>query len=272
MAVFRPRETACRAALWHDKDGRPWLVILDFTMIAGRLQCVGMEMRSFLRDEVDISEDDDPEDFPATYPVYWEGEPGTIFPEVPADRGFALLPPGSGVLGRKVDAKDLLAMSRPGPLQATVLRQLPLADVCTRMRRQGGSWADGFPPMTVFESGTLDDWLEERKAAWAPKTRRGGRVAKYSHSDLEQVAAIYSEAYESGSNSPTKDVAEQLAITRNQAAKLVMKCRKSGLLGPVPWATAGGTLGESRTYDQQRQRSSRRRSSEDEGGSDDDTP
>lgn len=279
MAVLRPREIASRAVLWRDNGGRPWLVVLQFTMVAGRLECVGMEIRSFLHEDayedVEVPDERDPKDgLPSgIYPAYWGGELEAS--SLPLDDGYSVL--AWNLADRHVAAEDL-TVSGPHPLRATTLRQLPLADVSTRMRRQQNVPSNEWPAVAVTDllgwaqevDGPFSDWWKEHKAAWAPKMRRGGRVAKYSQSDLEQVAAIYSEAYESGSNSPTKDVAEQLAITRNQAAKLVMKCRKGGLLGPVPWATAGGTLGESRTRDQQHRRASRRRSSENEGGSDDD--
>jgi hypothetical protein len=271
MAEFRPREIARRSSLWHDKDGRPWLVILDFTVISGRLECVGMEIRSFLRHEFNVPENVREKielgevvittSAGGDCPDYWDGsemQPLT-------DRGYDLLPGDS--LGAKVDPADVLAMSHPTPLRATVLRQLPLGDVCTRTRRQDiRQRLENAAPSGVAH----DDWVKERAAVWAPKTRRGGRVAKYSHSDLERVAALYSEAYESGSSSPTKDVAERLGANRNRAAKLVWKCRKVGLLAPAQGRTAGDILPEAQTSNEPRQRPSRRRSN-DEGGSDDNT-
>jgi hypothetical protein len=285
MAGFRPREVARRSSVWHDNDGRPWLVILDFTMVAGRLECVGMEIRSFLRDEIDTADEHDPDhDLTAdAYPAYWEDDVSGVGPPLRTDSGYALLP-SHGIFNTRMDPPDLLAMSRPRPLRATVMRQLPLADVCTRMRRQDlqeremprwATWPEealalGLQP--PFESAdAFRDWRKERESVWAPKTRRGGRVARYTRSDLEQVATIYSKAYMSGSTSPTKDVAEQLRVNRNKAAKLVWKCRKAGLLPPAQAGIAGGVSPEPQAIDELRQRPTRRRSSNDEGGSNDDT-
>ena len=250
MAALRPREIRRRATIWNDNDGKPWLVVVEFTMVAGRLECVGMEMRSFLRD--DILEDVDPaSDRPARlYSGYWEGEPEKSGEA--SDDAWMML--GWDLEECRSAAEDL-ATSRPRPLRATVLRQLPLADVFTRMRRQA------FPireiPMKVLsrylDGGDMrsEGWWKEQATVWAPRMRRGGRVARYNRSDLEQVAAIYSDAFRSGSGSPTKDVAEQLGITRNQAAKLVMKCRapEVGLLDPVKRRTAGGVPSEPQAED-----------------------
>jgi hypothetical protein len=225
-----------------------------------------MEIRSFLRDDVHEEVDPSSDHPPWLYSAYWEGGPEKSGEA--SDEAWMML--GFHLHDCRSAAEDL-AMSRPRPLRSTTLRQLPLADVSTRMRRQR------FPipeiPIQVLarwvQGGDLlsEDWWKDQTTAWAPKRRRGGRVARYSHADLEQVAAIYAGAFGSGSNTPTKDVAEQLEITRNQAAKLVMKCRRVGLLGPVEARTAGGvppglpTLAEP----------PRECSSKDEGGRDDET-
>ena len=34
--------------VWTDPEGQPWVVVFNLVDIAGRLECVGMEIRSFL--------------------------------------------------------------------------------------------------------------------------------------------------------------------------------------------------------------------------------
>jgi hypothetical protein len=170
--------------------------------------------------------------------------------------------------GASVDHIISSEMSHPRPLQSTTLRRLPLMDVIDRVRRFVRTPAADWPPASVLEAGenageAHDAWLAKRQAAWTPRKRRDGRVTKYSRDELGRVAAIYTEACGSGSSSPTKDVAEALGIPRNTAAKLVMKCRLAGLLGPAPAdRTAGGILEDPQSSDQPRQRSTN-----DQGGS-----
>lgn len=232
--------------LWRDDDGGPWVAIFDFTMIAGRLQCVGLELRSFLRDEVDPGD--------GAYSAYWEGEPVSYVkmveraePNIYSEQDLAGLRPEfrpdcrgekhplleHDSLGAETDASASPQMV-PRPLLATILRQLPLADVVARTR-QDAAELNWDPPQEILDAGeaALDAWLASCEALWAPKRRPDGRVAKYSHEDLEHVAAIYARACELGSTSPTKDVGQAIGVNRNQAAKLVMKCRRAGLIQPV---------------------------------------
>ena len=81
-----------------------------------------------------------------------------------------------------------------------------------------------------------------------PPGQKGGRHAKYSRDDLERVAELYRYVYggnvPESSRAPTKYVAETLGISRNRAAKLVMKCRdpQIGLLAPTVKRKAGGIV------------------------------
>ena len=48
--LLRPNEIYRGARVCRIAD-RPWLLVADFAEIEGRLECVGMELRSFLRQE-----------------------------------------------------------------------------------------------------------------------------------------------------------------------------------------------------------------------------
>jgi len=241
MDAFLPREIVRRSWLWRDTGGHPWLIIPEFTMIDGRLECVGMEIRSFLRDQVDFEN--------GAYPVWWDGDPKTL-------RDPQHDPELAALTTDEIDAIATSGMTPPRPLLATVLRQLPLADVITRTRRQGPQILDIIAPWPVMKAGAeaTAAWRARRQAAWSPKKRGGGRVARYTREDLEQVATIYQDAF-AISKSPTKDVAEALGITRNVAAKLVMRCRAASLLEPAPSSRA--TSDDAHTNDQPRQRPTR---------------
>ncbi len=258
MTVFKPREVVRRSWLWRDGDGQPWLLIFDFTMIAGRVECCGMELRSFLRDEVDATAEYPEGAYPdAVYDAWWEGEPTTtveMINEHYLRKHLDGLPPliEHDSPGVSANAAASPEMSHPRPLRATILRQLRLADEVTRARRQQWPY-ESTPPWSIVDAGdqAVAAWERDREAMWDPKRRQGGRVAKYSREELERVARIYTTADKNG-DPPTKAVADQIeGLNRIQAAKLVMKCRRAGLIEPVS----------------NRQRPTRRRSNHDQEGS-----
>lgn len=310
MPTLRPREVVTKSWLWRDSGGKQWLVVFDFTMIRGRLECCGLSLRSFLRDQVT---DDDEEAGP--YSAWWDGDEETLekikyrswqrgFPaewkdeEAPADGAgledclpqfqlttvvdivreiVALSHPEVKSPGDPADASiasievsPTKEMSQPRPLRSTTLRHLPLASLMAKARRFSATPFDKFPPESwVKKAGGFDAWNAEREAMWAPKRGPRGRVAKYSLDELKQAAEIYASAYKNGDR-PTKAVAEALKMNRNQAAKLVMKCRAAGVLGPARGGVAGGIIDEPQADDELRQHPPHRRSNDDEGGRDDD--
>jgi len=95
----------------------------------------------------------------------------------------------------------------PRPLRATVLRELPMARLLDEARREEVSRLD-----------RLDDLGR----------RLGGR--RYTTEDLKRVADKWQQRWEEGSDSPTRDTAQALGLRYNQAAKMVERCRKQGLL------------------------------------------
>jgi hypothetical protein len=189
-------EDATEAAVyfWSSRDGKSWQLEFRLVEIDGRMECVGIDIRSL------------------------------------PDEGAA-----------------------PAALLASTLRELPFAGVLTRARRDkaqslarlGDQWAAQAadpahtgPTWRRLNAMAADMAQEKRDAA-----ERIGR-AKYSRADLVYVAELYSAAYASGSASPTKDVADKLGISRNIAAKRVMRCRdpKVALLAPTRQSKAGGIL------------------------------
>lgn len=83
---------------------------------------------------------------------------------------------------------------------------------------------------------------QQAAGSFSSPAHKPGRPAKFSPAHLELVARLYREAFAAGSRSPTKDVARKLELSRNQAAKLVMRCRhpQIGLLAPTTPRRAGG--------------------------------
>jgi biotin operon repressor len=154
-------------------------------------------------------------------------------------------------------SSDPQAMARP--LRTGTLRDLPFAAVLAGAMRdeaqRHASRADlagdrRNPPWWKgdVEAGDLFARLHHYFARTLdpPAGRKGGRRAKYTFADLQRVAEVYRDEYANGGPrpTPTRHVAEALGISRNQAAKLVARCRQPGvaLLSPTEKGKAGGHM------------------------------
>lgn len=229
------------SAIWRPDDGPPWDVTFKIVELAGRLECVGVEVCSFVSlpsrtpgSNVDtyerylslpLTEGEEESPWPAP-----GGEPRTI----------------GGMLGEFRGGSAPEGMGAPVPLRASMLRALPFGHLF-RKAMAARSWTQEINAAMVDSC----PWTPERDAAekaffmdeeerWKAPPSRPGRRPHYGAADLERVAACYSAAFAAGSDSPTKDVSERLGIPRSSAAKLVMKCRKQGLLAPTEQRKAGG--------------------------------
>lgn len=195
------------SGVWTDPKADPkgraeWLVDFYLTDLDGKLECVGMTVRSFVLPE--------------------ERDPAFLWGAVPDDS--AALPPMS--------SKDARALRRrsdkviPRPLRSAVLR----ADLLGKM----------LPALQAEAKKTLESLV----AQWTPlgqvevnvdlSAHRLGRPRKYERADLEAVAASFTKASARGSSTPYKDVVRELDFVKNRgvAGKLIMECRRIGLLPP----------------------------------------
>jgi hypothetical protein len=188
---------------WRARDDDPWWYVAFLLVeVAGRLECVGMDIRPL---------DDD-----------------------------AIRPLRAATL-RELPFASVLAMARREESEALAHRAqwwktLPAPDSPADAEAAPG-------PRVVVEpdDAHILALIDERMAALiGPPEHKVGRHARYTRADLEDVARRYREAYARGSDSPTKDVANELEWSRDAVAKLVMRCRKIGLLGPTEQRRAGG--------------------------------
>jgi hypothetical protein len=218
--------------LWRAPNGHPWLVTFELTEMSGRLECVGMSIRSYVlgivREHgepeqvlVDLKPDDAAES-EGLWSVLYElaldaGVPSKLASESAEEQQAAL---------DEIEAGEPF---RPHALTALTLRRLPFGDVLQRARRESAQDALRWADHTDDPGRELREWAERVEQ---PHARRPGRQAKYNRADLERVAALQRAAARH-SASPTKDVAEVLGVTRNVAAKLIMRCRREGLLPPA---------------------------------------
>lgn len=256
MAHLYPGQIYRAARLWRDVEHRFWLLVGEFAEIEGRIECVGIELRSFIRQQKAK-----PSPLAGCYEAYWSGEPVATSAEIDSEAFLRLLRLGVNEVPEifhydplAVEAGAHLepSMQKPTVLRTGTLRDLPLRTQIDEMRRQLATLVDrsGLPGVeSLLDRATpaelpVIEARQERKRktreAFGARRSRPGRPPKWQRSDLETVAEIYSEAYRAGSNSPTKDVADELMITASVAGKLVMRCRSEGLLGAATPRKAGG--------------------------------
>jgi hypothetical protein len=234
-------------------ESEPWLVVFSLAEIDGRIECVGMEIRSYVRRNNTAANGQEYE----TYEPNPQRHCGRPQEDVEAHKAWwAMAQDDIRAMGFFSVAQEF-----PQPLRALTLRQLPFADVLARARRDlADLWGDvadldrddiqrmaetgerEISGSTAEELEVHARQMEEFVAFLTPPLQKGGRHAKYTMEHLRLVAKLYSEAYAGGSTSPTKDVAEQLRLPRNQVAKLVMRCRdpQLALLAPTEQRRAGG--------------------------------
>jgi hypothetical protein len=188
---------------WKSSSGDEWQLRFKLVEINGRMECVGLDMRS-----------------------------------ADADPGAA-----------------------PRPLLAKTVRELPYASMLTTARRETAALylrlgefgvrqaedPSGRKPWTTPERAreTRAGLQATAQIIRPPDGQKSVRHARHTRAELERVAEVYTEAHRSGGgtkSAPTKAVAETLGLTYDQAAKLVQRCRKIGLLGGTEKGIAGGVL------------------------------
>jgi hypothetical protein len=270
MESFRPYEIRRVAEVWHDAHDMPWLVVAAFAEIDGRVQCVGLELRSYLAQKESLAVDQG--NWPTTekfsYEAYWTG--GPVTEAEPGDNvglsaRLARIEPAwqalasHDLLAVEAGAQGVEGSQRPHTLRTETLRDLPLGRVLQELRgllaRQTGSLGEAILALhrqveqaagNAVAVSELELWqanLEEARAALRAAPKRPGRPRKYSRASLEQVARLYSEAVRAGSSCPDKDVSRTLRLgSRGIAAKLIKECRRPevGLLDATEPRKAGG--------------------------------
>jgi hypothetical protein len=214
---------------WTDKDGHTWIVVFDLANLQGRVECVGMALRSHFG------------------PLYDVRHPSPELPEDGAVREWI------DYLEMALNDVPPLGDGRlePRPLRAGTLRQLKLVEELRNARadhaadlRQYGEHLRQHP----------ESWAtpEDFEAAADVYTNESGRAPRISatHKLLERVAGVYQDAWREGEEPPNTAVRRKLQsylkqrVTATQARKLVEKCRKTDppLLPPADRRVARGWL------------------------------
>ena len=130
------------------------------------------------------------------------------------------------------------------PLRSTDMHNMPFASLLERARQE---WRLD-PAFFDDRANAVRLWSEgraksPRSAGKSPEQHLGrGRPPRHTMDDLRKVAGVYTTAYwnSAGTPQPTAAVMSELGYSRSVATKLVMRCRKVGLLGLAERGKAGG--------------------------------
>ena len=206
MDSFRPHEIRRVAKVWQDVHHQQWLVVADFAEIAGRIECVGVQLRSYIRHQEALraEQSDWPIEEVLTYDGYWAGGPVTALPGTGSvDENWRVARLERDLHG--LATHDLLAaeanahlaegLDQPRPLRTETLRDLRLGDVLKELRcelaRQTGSMGEVFVDLhrdverqagNAAAVAELDRWkedVEQTRTAINSTPKRRGRPRKY---------------------------------------------------------------------------------------------
>lgn len=239
--AMRPNEIIrlTRTYTWPADDSR-WLVTFELAEIDGRLECVGMTVRSFVkrwRTEGYVAHVSAPEERDAFY-----GELEEVAPAGSAawhDLFEAQYP-----LLAAWEKEDLVL---PQPFKALMLRDLSPGSLLAQARRDEATAiyaqleVELLPPLPTDVASDGSSLADEAEALKRRKPR-----SKYSDADVGKVAKLYRVFRNAGSRSPTTDVANELGYTRDVAAKLVARGRKRDLIEPAEQKVGKNKRKESR--------------------------
>lgn len=228
------------AGVWtNPKDGTEWLVDFYLTELDGKFECVGMTVRSFV--------------LPAERGT--EKHPNYQWGALPAESMDL-----TQVWGEAADMHRRGGEITPTPLRTAVLRADLLGKMLPTMvaevSKDMNALADRYESLAVPFAAEATRGRRIAQEPMEPSTSRGGRPRKYTREDLERAAEVFKLA-QFTSPAPYKIVAQELGLkNRGVAGKLILECRKQGLLpwNPRPKKAIPGKPGEKPTADEQEAR------------------
>lgn len=236
---WMPNEIITVSSVWKAPDGSLWYVTFSLADVNGRLECVGMSLRSYTR-RIVLGDDGLQHELHAEEPMSFE--------ELVEELDVA------GVHGQSPAWHDVLdqvglrhfgekAFLTPSSLKAVVLRAFPFFSVLSRARRDEARtqrWSLALSK-ALDEAGLgtpspdVDRTYEYRAKAMEGRRHKLGRPPKYTAAQFHRLAAVYRKARDiDGSPSPIKDtyetLGEEFGLTRSATEKLIARCKRSGLI------------------------------------------
>lgn len=196
---------------WPDPDrwDSPFEITLHFGWVEGRMECVGLDVRSFQM-------------LPGAGIADMEALVGSTSPEPVTSSVLRSIP-----LGHLIDEARTEVLRQAEQRREALRKRGPmtLRRIKAEIKRRGYF-------VYPIERTEMRQWVSEDvrrdEQIWAKEPRRG-RPPTYGLQHFEQVARIYREAYAAG-RTPTRAVARHFKVSHTAAAKWVGRSRALGLL------------------------------------------
>jgi len=234
---WMPNEILTVSSVWKAPDGSLWYVTFSLADVNGRLECVGMSLRSYVR-RIVLGDDGLQHELHAEEPMgYFEL---TEELDVAGVHGPARHDVMDQIGPRRFGEKAFLT---PSSLKAVVLRAFPFFSVLSHARRDEAETQRSSLAFSkaLDEAGLgtpspdVDRTYEYRAEAMEGRRHKLGRPPKYTAAQFHRLAAVYRKARDiDGSPSPIKDtyetLGEEFGLTRSATEKLIARCKRSGLI------------------------------------------
>ena len=217
--------------LWPDESKGPWLLVMRLMVVSGRIECVGVELRSFLQGGVDA-----PEDLERWWDVlpiashYGHDDPDMEIRQPGKAYGVMTISQDGNVMDRtqRVDIT---------PVDTLALR-LPLADLLVEARNQALRALATLAAREETDDGR--QVLIEKARAYVDDTRSGRGRRGFPAEHYMEVADVYRRAHARGEY-PTQAVSAHFNVSKTTGGKKVARARQLGLLGAAKKGKPGET-------------------------------
>ncbi len=207
----------------HDKDGTAFLVDVELAIVDGRVSCVAMTVRGYVRD-----------------PEEQDDHPGLGFPE-------------PGVYDREVSS-NVVRNLRPGELVAKAIKHLRFEDKWANLeqQRQPSSFDAWLAALQLEQMAEGTDQVSQRRhdilrrqyeleneflatnqaeTQWIhdsnPRTPKGGRP-RIPDETLLETTMVYNAAVLQADRAPSKAVSRHFRIKPERGRRWVMYARQRG--------------------------------------------
>ena len=217
--------------LWPDESKGPWLLAMRLMVVSGRIECVGVELRSFLQGGVDAPED---------LERWWD-----VLPIASHyghdDPDMEIRQPGKAysVLGLSQDGKQIGRVRRVDivPVNTLALR-MPLANLLVEARNRAATAL----ATLVEREGTNEgrEALIEKARVFVEDARSGRGRKGHPVEHYAEVTDVYRRAHARGEH-PTQAVSRHFSVSKTTGGKKVARARALGLLGVAAKGKPGET-------------------------------
>jgi hypothetical protein len=219
--------------LWPDDSTGPFLLVLHLAMVKDRIECVGVELRSFLMEGEPDTE------------RYWGVLP-IVTDEMPESGGMQMMRvvDGKFAIIEYMDAGGGYITTRSGrqfiraePVTTSDLRNVNLGGLVVAARSLAVTALEGLAAGAKADDTARQELIEKARR-YAQDSRRGRGRKGLPVEHYVEVADVYRAAHTRGDH-PTQAVQLHFGVSKSTAAKKVARARELDLLGPTKKGIAG---------------------------------